>query len=82
MKNFFIKNKITILYILTFVSLISFINTIRKGLLNGCDFQWQPSVLFWQGVNHYEKFIDISLIKNRTQLKSTDFQDLLISSVS
>ena len=57
MKNFFSKNKIIILYILVFVSIISFLDTIRKGLLNGCDFQWQPSVLFWQGINHYEKFI-------------------------
>lgn len=58
MKNFFSKNKITILYILAFVSSISFFDTIRKGLLNGCDFQWQPSVLFWKGINHYEKFIN------------------------
>ena len=26
-------------------------------MLNGCDFQWQPSVLLWEGVNHYKKFM-------------------------
>ena len=57
MKKFFISNKKYILYFLISISFISFINTIKKGFLNGCDFQWQPSVLFWQGINHYEKFI-------------------------
>ena len=57
MKEFFISNKKYILYFLIFISSISFINTLRKSFLNGCDFQWQPSVLFWQGINHYEKFI-------------------------
>ncbi len=51
------NNKKVILYFLITLSLISFINTFYKGLLNGCDFQWQPSVLFWEGVNHYQKFI-------------------------
>ena len=32
-------------------------NTFNKGLLNGCDFQWQPSLLLWEGVNHYKKFM-------------------------
>ena len=45
------------LYFLIFVSIFSFLNTIYKGLLNGCDFQWQPAVLLWEGINHYEKFI-------------------------
>ena len=26
-------------------------------MINGCDFQWQPAVLFWEGINHYQKFI-------------------------
>ena len=51
------KNKNHFLYLLIFVSIISFINTIEKGLVNGCDFQWQPAVLLWEGINHYEKFI-------------------------
>ncbi len=55
--NFFIKNKLIFLNLLIIVSILSFINTISKGLVNGCDFQWQPSVLFWEGVNHYQKFI-------------------------
>ena len=45
------------LYFLIFVSIFSFINTVSKGLVNGCDFQWQPALLFWDGVNHYQKFI-------------------------
>ena len=55
--NFFLKNKLIFLNLLIIVSILSFINTISKGLVNGCDFQWQPSVLFWEGVNHYQKFI-------------------------
>ena len=55
--NFFFKNKLIFLNLLIVVSIVSFINTISKGLVNGCDFQWQPSVLFWEGINHYQKFI-------------------------
>ncbi len=55
--NFFLKNKLIFLNLLIIVSILSFINTISKGLVNGCDFQWQPTVLFWEGVNHYQKFI-------------------------
>ena len=51
------KNQNFFLYFLIFVSIFSFINTVSKGLVNGCDFQWQPAVLFWEGVNHYQKFI-------------------------
>ena len=51
------KNKYFVLNFLIFVSIISFINTISKGLVNGCDFQWQPAVLLWEGINHYQKFI-------------------------
>ena len=54
----FIKNhKYKILIFLIIISLVSFLETLSKGFLNGCDFQWQPSVLFWDGINHYEKFI-------------------------
>ena len=45
------------LYFLIIVSIFSFLNTLYKGMLNGCDFQWQPAVLLWEGINHYEKFI-------------------------
>ena len=58
MKNFFIKNKNKILFFLITISIFSFIETIRKGLLNGCDFQWQPALLFWEGVNHYARFMN------------------------
>ena len=55
--EFFKNNKKNLLYFLIFLSILSFINTAYKGLLNGCDFQWQPAVLFWDGINHYNKFI-------------------------
>lgn len=51
------KNKKIFLYFLVIISIFSFINTVSKGLVNGCDFQWQPAVLLWEGVNHYQKFI-------------------------
>ena len=50
-------NKKIILFSLIIISVISFLNTVSKGLVNGCDFQWQPAVLFWEGINHYQKFI-------------------------
>ena len=46
-----------VLYILIFISTLSLLNTIYKGMLNGCDFQWHPAVLLWEGINHYQKFI-------------------------
>ena len=55
--KFIIKNKNSLLFFLIIVTIFSFINTVSKGLVNGCDFQWQPSVLFWDGINHYQKFI-------------------------
>tara|TARA_Y100000591_G_scaffold115349_1_gene98557 strand:- start:97 stop:1230 length:1134 start_codon:yes stop_codon:yes gene_type:complete len=51
------KNKNIFLYFLIIISVISFVNTVSKGLVNGCDFQWQPAVLLWDGINHYQKFI-------------------------
>ena len=54
--KFIKKNKKGFLYFII-VSIFSFLNTLSKGLVNGCDFQWQPAVLFWEGVNHYQKFI-------------------------
>ena len=55
--KFIKKNQKIFLYFLVIISIFSFINTISKGLINGCDFQWQPAVLFWEGINHYQKFI-------------------------
>ena len=55
--KFIKKNKKGLLYFLIIVSIFSFLNTVSKGLVNGCDFQWQPALLFWDGVNHYQKFI-------------------------
>jgi hypothetical protein len=55
--KFIKKNHKILLYFLVIVSIFSFIDTVSKGLVNGCDFQWQPAVLFWEGVNHYQKFI-------------------------
>jgi hypothetical protein len=51
------NNKKLILFFLIFISVISFANTISKSLINGCDMQWQPAVLFWEGINHYKKFL-------------------------
>ena len=55
--KFIKKNQKIFLYFLAIISIFSFINTFSKGLVNGCDFQWQPAVLLWEGVNHYQKFI-------------------------
>ena len=55
--NFITNNKNKILIFLTLISAISFIATIKKGFFNGCDFQWQPATLFWEGINHYNKFL-------------------------
>ena len=58
MKQFIIREKNKIISILIILSSLSFLDTIRKGLLNGCDFQWHPSKLLWSGINHYEKFLN------------------------
>ena len=55
--RFIKKNQKIFIYFLVIISIFSFINSVSKGLVNGCDFQWQPAVLFWDGVNHYQKFI-------------------------
>ncbi len=55
--NFFLnltnKNKI-IFIILSILIAGFFIQTISKGLDNSCDLMWQPSKIFWEGINHYE----------------------------
>jgi hypothetical protein len=55
--KFINKNQKFFIYFLIIISAFSFINTVGKGLVNGCDFQWQPAVLLWEGINHYQKFI-------------------------
>ena len=53
----FFKKKEIFLIIFLLIACFSFVDTILKSLMNGCDFQWQPATLMWSGINHYEKFI-------------------------
>ena len=55
--NYFKKNKKILFCFLIVISVFSFFNTVSKGMINGCDFHWRPAVLFWDGINHYRKFI-------------------------
>ena len=55
--NFLLKlsNRNRIIFILISIVVLGFfIQTISKGLNNSCDLMWQPSKIFWDGVNHYE----------------------------
>ena len=55
--NFFfhLTNRNKLIFILLSVVVLSFfIQTISKGLSNSCDLMWQPSKIFWSGINHYE----------------------------
>ena len=47
------RNKIIFIF-LSIVVVSFFIQTISKGLSNSCDLMWQPSKIFWDGINHYE----------------------------
>ena len=47
------KKKLLFIF-LTFVVIGFFTQTIFKGLDNSCDLMWQPTKLFWSGINHYE----------------------------
>jgi hypothetical protein len=58
MKKIINNNKKLLLILFIIISSISLFNTIEKGLKNGCDFQWYPSKLFWEGINHYRYIID------------------------
>ena len=58
MINFLYREKNKVLIFLIAITSISFFDTIRKGLINGCDFQWHPAKLLWDGINHYEKFLN------------------------
>jgi len=51
------KKKILFIFFIT-ISLVSLLNTIEKGIKNSCDFQWYPSKLFWEGINHYRYIMD------------------------
>ena len=57
MSELITKYKNQILIFLSLIALISFIDSIIKGFFNSCDFQWQPAKLFWEGTNHYNKFL-------------------------
>ena len=47
------KKKFIFLFLSTLV--IGFlIQSIFKGLNNSCDILWQPTNIFWNGINHYE----------------------------
>ena len=50
-----LSNRNRIIFIFLSIVVVSFfIQTISKGLSNSCDLMWQPSKLFWDGINHYE----------------------------
>ena len=55
--NFFfnLSKKNRAIFIFLLIVVVSFfIQTITKGLENSCDLMWQPSKIFWDGINHYE----------------------------
>ena len=52
-KNLKLKSKILLLFCLT-LTVGFYIQSISKGLNNSCDLMWQPSKLFWEGINHYD----------------------------
>ncbi len=55
--DFFLKltNKNKFIFIFLSIVVVGFFTqTITKGLTNSCDLMWQPSKIFWDGVNHYE----------------------------
>tara|TARA_B100000963_G_C22614749_1_gene666723 strand:- start:1062 stop:2177 length:1116 start_codon:yes stop_codon:yes gene_type:complete len=55
----FLRNNINkLLIFFSFIAVFSFADSIRKGFSNSCDFQWQPAKLFWDGINHYSKFLN------------------------
>ncbi len=52
---FELNNKKKFLFVfLTIIVFSFFTQTIFKGLQNSCDLMWQPTKLFWDGINHYE----------------------------
>ena len=52
-KNLQLKSKI-LLIICLILTIGFYIQSILKGLNNSCDLMWQPSKLFWEGINHYD----------------------------
>jgi len=58
MQALVLKYKKLLLVLFSIISFISLFETISKSLKNGMDFQWHPSKLFWEGINHYRYFLD------------------------
>lgn len=58
LKNKLKKSNNFLWFLITIVVLIFFIQTIFKALGNSCDLMWQPSKLFWQGINHYNYILN------------------------
>ena len=58
MRALILKYKNFLLILFTIVSILSLFETISKGLKNSMDFQWHPSKLFWEGINHYKYFLE------------------------
>ena len=58
MRALILKYKNFLLILFTIISILSLFETISKGLKNSMDFQWHPSKLFWEGINHYKYFLE------------------------
>jgi len=58
MQNTILKYKNFLLAVFSILACASLFDTITKGLKNGMDFQWHPSKLFWEGINHYKYFLE------------------------
>ena len=58
MRALILKYKNFLLILFTIISIVSLFETISKGLKNSMDFQWHPSKLFWEGINHYKYFLE------------------------
>lgn len=53
LKKLSLRSKISLMLCLI-LTVGFYIQSILKGLNNSCDLMWQPSKLFWEGVNHYD----------------------------
>ena len=50
--------KIALLLLLALVATISTLQGFNNALQGSQDFQWSPSVLFWEGVNPYTYYLN------------------------
>jgi len=50
--------KITLLFLLAIAATVSTLQGINNALRYSQDFQWSPSVLFWEGVNPYAYYMN------------------------